>query len=167
MWLGVVPRTDTKKICFQKRLDCVLKYDNHSRLNSQHIWKGCTWHYKHKNMYDSINLTTCSFCSGAYHGFEASPIVHKNLSSRAHHGELLDTIFKSKQKLSNAVDTIIQMRAVRQHVHQLHPSIRLSDWAGSCSVVLTSHTQKSHQHSEKKSNNQIMNMYTLIQISCG
>ena len=34
MWLGVAPRTDTKKTCLIETT--CSKYDNHSRLNSQH-----------------------------------------------------------------------------------------------------------------------------------
>ena len=166
IWLGVVPKTDT----YVFKRDWTMCSNMTTILGSiVNIFEGTylTFH-EHKNMHDSINLTTCSFCGGAYHGFEASPVVHKNLSSRAHRGELLDTIFESKQKLSNAFDTVIQMRTVCQRVHQLHPSIRLSDWAGSCSVVLASHTQKSHpQKKNSNFNNQIMNMYTLIQISWG
>ena len=33
IWLGVAPRMDTEKICVYKRLDYMLKYDNHSRLS--------------------------------------------------------------------------------------------------------------------------------------
>ena len=36
MWLA--PKTDAKKTCVRKRLNYVLKYDHHSKFNSQHNW---------------------------------------------------------------------------------------------------------------------------------
>jgi hypothetical protein len=36
MWFGVAPRTGTKETCIQKKLDCIFKYDNHSKLNNHH-----------------------------------------------------------------------------------------------------------------------------------
>ncbi len=39
MWLGVAPRTDTKKTCVQKRSDDVLKYDKECKRNTQRKWE--------------------------------------------------------------------------------------------------------------------------------
>ena len=39
MWLDLAPKTDTKKdICLKKDWTMRSKYDNHSKLNSQHNW---------------------------------------------------------------------------------------------------------------------------------
>ena len=38
MVFDVTPRTNTKKTCVQKRLNYVLRYDNHSKFNSQHYY---------------------------------------------------------------------------------------------------------------------------------
>ena len=38
--LVCLQRMNTKNTCVQKRSDCVLKNDNHSRLSSQQNWGG-------------------------------------------------------------------------------------------------------------------------------
>lgn len=38
MWFGVDPIMDTKKPYVSKRLDVVLKYENYSKLYSEHNW---------------------------------------------------------------------------------------------------------------------------------
>ena len=39
MWFGVDPIMDTKKPYVSKRLDVVLKYENYSKLYSEHNWE--------------------------------------------------------------------------------------------------------------------------------
>ena len=40
MWLGVAPKYGCHKDVFRRDWTMCLKYVNHSRLNSQHNWRG-------------------------------------------------------------------------------------------------------------------------------
>ena len=44
MWFAVALRTDTQKPCVEKNWTACSKHGNHSRLNSQHNWRGLCDH---------------------------------------------------------------------------------------------------------------------------
>jgi hypothetical protein len=43
MFFGAAPRTNAKKHVFKRHWITCSKYDDHSRLSSQHIWRGALW----------------------------------------------------------------------------------------------------------------------------
>ena len=54
IWVGMCLVLPPRKACVYKRLNCELKYGNHSRLNSKHNWGTSIWPFnEHKNLHSS------------------------------------------------------------------------------------------------------------------